>query len=303
MALNTPYDAEHVAATAIKLLGPDLNIANTFNRYFESEFGGGVGFHVNVRKPITLAGRKRTLDDQTAIVVDNISQTVVPVAQTDHAYSAVNVSDEDLTLKLMDFSKQVLMPQVSAVSRTIEKTCVDVLEATTASSTIHFGADYSGALTAFTAARKELRKMGVPSQGLVAALGTDVYEALLNSGALRNLYASGLQGVLVEGEVKTLSGFTVIESNELNPNDGFFYHGDAFTLAVVAPQVPTGVPFGTSMSDSGFALRYIRDYDSSTLADRSVVSTFVGAKAMEIDSIHLDGTRTSLVPCVKVSTV
>jgi hypothetical protein len=57
-------------------------------------------------------------------------------------------------------------------------------------------------------------------------------------------------------------------------------HASAFGFANVAPDVPAGVAMGASQTFENFALRWIRDYDSAFLRDRSVVSSFAGAASV-----------------------
>lgn len=287
--------AGKIAATALGLLMPDMVLARTVNRDFESDFSGGVGNVVNVKRPLALTANSRNYGATSAITVTEITEPAVqPVTISKQVYSAVSLTDEDLNMELEDFGRQVLLPQTTAVAYAVEKAIADEIAAL-AGSGLTWGSDY---IAAFANARKALRDLGVPAQNLVAAVGTDVAASLLKSDILRKADASGSTDALREATIGRLMGFDIIESNLLPTGAGYFYHRDAFTLAVRAPRVPEGVTFGQSVAANGFAIRYIRDYDPTVLADRSILSTFIGTETMSLTK-QTDGS--AAVPAVKVS--
>lgn len=279
---NTFVNPTQVARTALALVGDDLVLAATVNRDFEANYQPGVGTSVNVRIPATLTARTRALDSTAAITLDDLTETTVPVALDNMAYSAVRVSDEDLTLRIEDFARQVLAPQLRALNEAVEAKVAAELQSVAETTTIAY--DATKPADAFAAARKTLRDAGVPTTDLYAAVGTGAYADLLKSPLLRQVDQSGTSAALRDATIGRLHGFTVVESNRLADDEMIFYHADAFALAVRAPVVPAGVTFGQSMAENGFALRWIRDYDSLTLADRSIVSTFLGTTTMPMKS-------------------
>lgn len=287
--------AGKIASTALGLLLPDMVLARTVNRDYEAEYAGGVGNVVNVKRPLALTANDRAYGATGAITVSTITEPAVqPVTIAKQIYSAVTVTDEDLNMEIEDFGRQVLLPQTTAVAYACEKAVADEIAAI-AGTGLTWGSDY---IAAFADARKALRNMGVPAQNLVAAVGTDVAAALLKSDLLRRNDASGDSDALRNATIGRLMGFDVIESNLLPAGAGYFYHRDAFTLVVRAPRVPEGVTFGQSVASNGFALRWIRDYDPTVLADRSIVSTFIGTETMSLTK-QVDGS--AVVPAVKVS--
>lgn len=295
---HTFVNPTQVVQTAIALLRDDLVLAATVNRDYEAEFGGGNGTAVNVRVPATLKARSRALDATTSIVMDDLTESTVPVTLDEMLYSAVPVTDEDLTLRIEDFGRQVLAPQVIALVEALEnKVAAEMLALPEAASLAY---DPAKPENTFTAARKMLRDQGIPAAGLYAAVGTGVYADLLNAGALKDASQSGSEGALRDAIVGRIRGFNVLESNRLGDGDIVFYHRDAFTLAVRAPLVPSGVTHGESISENGFALRWITDYDADKLKDRSVVSTFVGTQAMSKKHLKADGTTEMVVPALRV---
>lgn len=287
--------AGKIAATALGLLLPDMVLARTVNRDFEAEYIGGVGNVVNVRRPLALTANSRNYGATSAITVDSITEPAVqPVTIAKQVYSAVSLTDEDLNMEIEDFGRQVLLPQTTAVAYACEKAIADEIAALPGSG-ISWGSDY---VAAFADARKALRNMGVPAQNLVAAVGTDVAAALLKSDLLRKAGDAGTTDALREATIGRLMGFDIVESNLLPAGSGYFYHRDAFTLVVRAPRVPEGVTYGQSVASNGFAIRWIRDYDPTVLADRSILSTFIGTETMSLTK-QVDGS--AVIPAVKVS--
>lgn len=267
-----------IASTALGLLMPDMVLARTVNRDYEADFAGGVGNVVNVKRPIALTANSRAYGATGSITVDSITEpSVQPVTITGQVYSAVALSDEDLNMEIEDFGRQVLLPQTTAVAYAVEQAVAAEMSALSAA-TIG-GADIPAV---FANARKALRDMGVPTDGLTVAVGTATAAEILKSDLIRRADASGSNDALVNASLGRLLGFNIVESNLLAEWDAIFYHRDAFTLAVRAPRVPEGVTFGQSVAANGFALRYIRDYDPTVLADRSIISTFIGTKTMSL---------------------
>lgn len=301
---NTFVNPVKVAAVALAILRDDVSLASTVNRDYEADFAAGTGATVNVRTPATLKARRRALDAGTAVVLDNVTESTQPVSITDMTYSAVPVTDEDLSLRIEDFTRQVLAPQVTAIAEDIENLVVATMQGLTESNAAGDAPAYDAAnpKAQFTWARKKLRDMGVPATGLYAAVGTGVYHDLLNSASLVDVAQSGSTGALREGQVGRVSGFQVIEDNRLADDEIIFYHGDAFTLVVRAPRVPDGVAFGESTAAEGYAVRWIKDYDSNLLQDRSIVSAFIGCKAMSLKHLKADGTTESVTPAIRVLT-
>lgn len=291
---NDFYTAENLAALGLELIGGDLNLAQTVNRSYESNFGGGKGSAVNIRKPATLKARTRTLGSTAAITTDDVSEDVVSVSLTDEIYSAVPLTDAEMTLQIEDFGRQVLKPQTDAIVYDVEALVSDFLGDVTPDIDATWTAD--GVLAPFAAARKELRKNGVRDTGRFAAVGVNVYAALLEKLTLQ---VAGSTDALRDGSAGVrVSGFTVVENNSIDDDLAVFYHRDAVHLAVRAPVVPQGVTFGASMAANGMAIRAIRDYDASTLQDRSVLSTFVGIDSLGMVQRQADGTNEVYVPVI-----
>ncbi|MEU8655250.1 P22 phage major capsid protein family protein [Actinoplanes philippinensis] len=292
---------EQVLSTAIALVRDDLALAATVNRDYEDNFGGGRGTVVNVRTPNTLKARRRKLTaDGTAITTDTVSEDTVPVTITEHVYSAVDVSDVQMRMEITDFTKQITVPQVRGIVEDLENLVVETMQALPESLTIPY-AKATPHLT-FTQARKMLRDLGLPADGLWAAVGTGVYAELVDANALTDASQSGSTEALRNANIGRLRGFTVVENNRFEDDEIVFYGRDAFTLAIRAPYPPDGAAFTASQSDNGFAMTWVKDYDSNILKDRSIFQTYAGCQSMKVKRLAKDGTTSLVTPAIRVRT-
>ncbi|WP_229398185.1 P22 phage major capsid protein family protein [Micromonospora okii] len=299
-----PHDfviPEQVLSTAIALVTDDLALAATVNRDYEDSFGGGRGTVVNVRVPATLKARRRKMtQDGTPIVVDTVTEETIPVTMTEHVYSATDISDLQLRMDVTDFTRQVTVPQVRGMVEDLENLVAETMQELPESVGIAF--DPAAPNKTFNAARKTLRDLGVSPNGMYAAVGTDVYRQLLDARVLSDASQAGTTSALRNATVGALSGFTVVENNRIDEDEIIWYSRDAFTLAIRAPYPPDGAAFAASTSNGGFAMTWIKDYDSSILKNRSVFQTYAGAQAMQIKRLAKDGTTSKVVPALRVKT-
>lgn len=294
---NTFYNPTQVARTAVSLAVQDSYLGALVSRNFENDLlgGGGKNLTVNIKVPAALIARERGIDDvATAITLDSLTESTVGITLGTHAYSAVPLSEGDLSLHLESFATQVLAPQVAAVVDDIENTVATALlsaggfQTGEQDATTPVTYDAANPVPFFVELRRVLRNRGVPVTGLNLVVGTQVYADLLNSAKLIDVSQSGATAALREGQVGRIQGFTVAESTRVGADDIVAFHSDAFTLAVRAPIVPAGVAFGAMEASNGYSLRYIRDYDASVLRDRSIVSTFAGVASMPLKKITRD---------------
>jgi hypothetical protein len=122
----------------------------------------------------------------------------------------------------------------------------------------------------------------VPANGRVILLGAEVEEAALQSPHLIKVDESGSDSVLRDAIIGRIAGFTVIGNvNSVDPDFAIAFHPTAFAFANVAPVVPQGVPAGATGVFESLAMRWVRDYESDYLRDRSVFSAFAGSASVE----------------------
>jgi hypothetical protein len=274
----TIYSAQQTAEVALGLSKGQFRLASVVTHYDDSSFKEGRGDTVFLSVPGALTAHARALDDVTnTIVLDSLTESQEPVKLDVHAYSAVGLSEYDLSLGLVDFAKQVLMPQVDSVVAKIEATLERVIAGIAADPAIT-GYDPANPIALFTRGRAALREKGIDpaSADLVAIVGSRVVDDLLDSGAL-DFSKTGAADALRSGSLGRIRGFETIESGSIGETEVIFMTRTALYLAHRAPAVPQGAAFGQTVSNEEISLRYLRDYDPSKTQERSLVSTFVGA--------------------------
>jgi hypothetical protein len=287
---NTFLKPEVIARTALALLQREIILPRLVWRFGQSDFAGAKDDTITLRVPAVLTARDYEWRTRgAAIVIDDLTETGVDVTLDTHPYSAVAVTDEQLTLDIVNFGTQVLQPQVRAVAERLEN-----LIATTLGGAIvpadaevaHTIGTTDGYVTAVRA-RKILNIQNVPMAGRVLLLGANLEEDFLNSDHLTLVDQSGSDSALRDGTLGRILGFTVITSNAIDPDIGYAFHQTAVAFGNVAPVVPDGASFGASEASDGLAMRWIRDYDPNYLRDRSVVSSFAGAASVEEDGENM----------------
>ena len=284
---NTFLKPEVINRTALMLLEREVVLPRLVWNYADAEFRGAKNDTVTLRLPARLDANTYTFrnDRSSPITVDDVTETSVAVVLDKDYYSAVQVTDEQLTLDIVDFGEQVLSPQVKAVARGLE----DLIATTLA------GADYATAneisfqnsdnemWATLIQARKVLNDANVPREGRVLVVGSNIEAEMLNDDKFNRVDSAGPEATtaLREATINRLAGFTIVGSNAIDENAAYAFHPTAFAFVNVAPVVPDGVTYGSRMADGGLAMRWIRDYDPLYLRDRSVVNAFAGCSSVE----------------------
>jgi phenylpyruvate tautomerase PptA (4-oxalocrotonate tautomerase family) len=298
---NVFLKPEVIAATALGLLQREVVLPQLVWNDAISDFAGAKNDTISIRVPSRLEAREYGWrnDRSSSIVLDELDETKIDVTLNHDIYSAVGVTDEEMTLDIRDFGTQVLAPQTYAVARAVEDLLVTTIEGATYATTVTI--DEANPFKAAVAARTALNKAEVPRDGRVLLVGADVEAAMLNSELLKRVDESGTDGALREAQIGRYAGFNVIGSNAIDPSTAYAFVRSAFIFAMRAPVIPAGVSFGQSMSDSGIAMRWIRDYDPTKLRDRSVLNTFVGTAVVKDNTAAMGDTPSlELVRAVKL---
>lgn len=278
---------EKIVAQGLGLLQRELILPRLVQRYGLADFRGAKDDTVNIRIPAILAAREYEWRTRTReIVVDDLEQYSLPVTLDKHPYSAVELKDEEETLDLTSWGEEVARPQIRAVAEKLETYVSVAMEGADYKYSVGYTPgdggenDFSFQRTA-NACRKHLNTENVPATGRVLLLGANVEEAALNSPNLIKVNESGTSDALREAVIGRISGFTVIGNcNSIDPDFAVAMHPTAFALGNVAPMVPDSVR-GATMVYEQLAMRWIRDYDSRYLRNRSVYSSFAGAASVE----------------------
>lgn len=283
---NTFLKPEVINRTALTLLQREIILPRLVWRFGQSDFRGAKDDTITLRLPAVLTARDyewRTRNN--AIVIDDLTEIGVDVTLDTHPYSAVAITDEQLTLDIISFGEQVLQPQVRAVAERLENLIVTTLGGAIVpadAELAHTIGTTDGYTTAVNA-RKILNMHNVPMAGRVLLLGANLEADFLSSDHLTLVDQSGSDSALRDGTLGRILGFTIVTSNAIDPDIGYAFHATAIAFGNVAPVVPDGAVAGASETSNGLAMRWLRDYDPNYLRDRSVVSSFAGAASVEDD--------------------
>jgi P22 coat protein - gene protein 5 len=294
---NVFLKAEKIVSQGLGLLQRDLVLPRLVVRYGKDDFTGAKNDTLNIRIPSILKGREyewRTRN--SAITVDELQEFTIDVKLDRHVYSAVGVTDEELTLDITNWGEQVARPQIRAVVEMLEGYVAKAMEDANYRHEVEYvqgdpddDKDRSF-YRAAVAANKYLNKENVPKEGRVILVGANVEEAALLSPHLMKVNEAGDDSALRDAKIGRIAGFTVVGNvNGVDPDFAIAMHPTAFALGNVAPVVPDGAKAGATQTFDSLALRWIRDYDADHLRDRSVYSSFAGAASVE-DGRNLDPT-------------
>lgn len=274
MALLT---SERISQLAIELLTRNLVLANTVARVPGSEYSGPSGGTVTVRVP-----QPRTANEQATpgatITYTDVDEVPVNVVVA-HYYDATHVTDEDRSLNLEDFGRQVLRSQVASVAKRGETELSAVMNAQATSAT-QLLADGSNVEAVVLQMREALTTAEVPLGDRTLACSPSVITKLLALDKFTRVDASGSRTALADATHGRVYGFMVVESPALTAGTVLGYHASAFAFASLAPVAPSTAD-STSRTEGGVSLRHILQYDPNVLSDASVVSTFAGASLVE----------------------
>ncbi|UQA94925.1 P22 phage major capsid protein family protein [Streptomyces halobius] len=294
---NAFLKSETIAATALGLLEREMVLSNLVWANAGFDFTGAKADTVTVRIPATTTAREYEWrnDRSSDIVLDELAEDSITVQLNKDIYSAVAVTDEELTLDIKDFGSQVLQPQVNAVAKAIDTGVASMIE----------GANYANTGTLYTNdpwagiidARAALNKANVPQEGRTLLMGADVETAFLKSNRISDVSKSGSDSALRSATVGRLAGFDLVVSNAIDPGKAYAFVPSAFVLATRAPAIPAGVTSGSSQSYNGLSMRWIRDYDAAKLRDRSILNVYAGYNVMT-DKV---GPSKKLVRAVKLN--
>jgi hypothetical protein len=281
--LYTPVQAARATLASLRWL---TNLPRTVRQDFSNEFVAGRGQTVNVVGPIN-AGTAKVYTPanraaRAAITFNDLGQTFFPVTLDQQIYNAVRLPDDFATFTLTDLTRQVLRPQAESV--------VDGLAAPLIAQMVAIGTnadipavepDGSNIMQVLIQTRKVLNERHIPTEGRTFAVGSDIEAAILSLPQLQKVNESGTTEVLRNATIGRLMGFDIVTDPALPEDFGVAYHRDAFAHVTRPSRQPEGAAKSATVSQDGFALRWIQHYNPLQLEDQSVVDTFYGAATLD----------------------
>ena len=321
---STFLKATVIGQATLALLLRQLVVARTVwtDAVSPAEWAGAFGDTVTIRVPARRSARTRVLRAGTPITNDDAHEFGVPVELTTDVYNGANITDEQLTLDITDFGRQVLQPQVRAVAEGVEDAIAAQIVAATypASHTIDADAFQTSSVNDWyksaNRARRILNESNVPMSNRWMLVGTAVEEEILNNDKFIRFDSVGAsaEDALREASIGRIAGFTVVTSNAIPDTDAYCYHSTAFVLATKAPALPRGAAMaqnvnlsqaemaGAQSGLSGINARWLMDYDYTNTTDRSLVDTYVGTAVVgDPEDVTDPDSDLELVRAVRIS--
>ncbi|MFC4336024.1 phage major capsid protein [Salininema proteolyticum] len=275
----TPHDVvkpEKVAATAAVLLEQQLVLPAVFRREGIEQYKGSEGDAITVTVEGVLPYRTYGWrnDRSTELQFDTYRERKIAVTFGDDVYSAVKLTDEQAEFDMTGWAK-LSRKQTEALGRGLERKAVDYVRKTPFAVTL--GVATENLKSGLIRARAAMRQLQVPDGPRTILCGVNWEAALLEDERLNlasNVGEAEAVSSLREATLGRRYGFNFVVAPELDPDTAIAMVDSAYIFATGAPYVPQSVPFGATASHNGIALRWIRDYDSSRVMDRSIFNTY-----------------------------
>lgn len=275
-----------IVDTAIHLLLREIVLPQLIWLNGIGDFAGKYQDTITIRVPARTQGQTRALRGTGSarnLTTQTLTENAIPVTLTEDVYNAVELTDEELTLDIHDFSTQVLNRQIRAVAETLESGIATMMTtAPYSENNMVVQCTESTMWPATVDARRKLNDKYVPREGRVLVVGSAVESAFLKDQTFQRFDSTGqVSSALRDATIGRVGGLDVVMSEALPHADAYLFHQTAFIMATRPPAAPRGAPFTAAASAAGLAVRWLMDYDYQNTSDRSLVDTFVGFKAVE----------------------
>lgn len=269
---------EKIVGIAAGLIDKQLTLSKLVTREAFDKFKGAKDDTLTYRLPGRLPFRKMPFRDARTnpLIFDVYKEATTTITWGGYIYNGVKITDEQAQFDAGKWAA-FLAPQAEAVAAGINQEAAALV--TGAPYEVFLKGIGANIRSAFGEAKKVLDRFGVPSSGRIAVVGTDVAQAMFEA---KNLTIADYVGdvradtALGEAIIGRLAGFTIVEDLTLNPQEVIWMVPTGFVQLLGAPLVPESVPFGSSTSLDGLALRWLRDYDMDYRTDRSLVDSWEG---------------------------
>src|SRR5690606_22501889 len=200
------------------------------------------------------------------ISYDALNETPVDV-ELSHLYDATRLTDEDLSLNLVDFGSQVTQPQVASAATGAEDQLAAAMNSLPADASFAAVADPDDTDEQILAAREALSEADVPAGDRYLACAPDIISRLLGVDKFVRADAVGDGMAIREATMGRIYGFTVVESNGLDAGTAVAYHRSGFVFANRTPVPPRGLSSTqtATATNGGVSMRQIFQYQPDIL--------------------------------------
>lgn len=275
---NSLITPQNVAAAALATYQYNAVLPRLVNRVFQTEFGGGSGDTVTIRKQATLEAN--LFNRSTGVVAQDITEGSDTFTVGDIYDVSAIITQQQWDLDIKDFNFQVAEPMGKAMVRRSENVINDVLEDLTPAS-----GSYASLLEDLLAGRTALNAAEVPLDNRILCVGSNVAAKVLLLDNLIRTDMAGDAGALREARIGRLFGMQVVESVVVDPDKAFVWNKDAVTFASITPSVPQGAARASVQNYDGAAMRVVFDYDAVKKQDLVSGDAYLQAKTIRPEAI------------------
>jgi hypothetical protein len=258
---NTLITPTNVSKAALGFWQNSQMLCGLFNRVYETEFGGGSGDTITIRKQASLTAA--AFDRATGVVVQDVTESSLTVT-VDTIYDVtVQVLQEQWDFDLFDFNWQVAEPAGRALSRQAERLVAAALTAHGTTTDLVT----ANPVKSIIGARTALNKKEVPLEDRFLIVGSDAAALLLGDPLFLKANENGSDQALRAANLGRILGMDVYESVVVPSDEAYVCHKDALTFVSIVPQVARGTSDGAVGTYDGLGLRTVFGYDQSKKQD------------------------------------
>lgn len=296
MAYNahTVVKPQVIADTGTKFLTEKTDVLNLFTRETPDKWFGAADETVTMRVPGTLPVRTYGWknDRSQPIRTDEYHEKTVDVKinATDY-YNATKLRDEDLAFdfggsfgKLTNAQTDIIAKKMNweAVHQILNlkfEYCQAVdISAKNIKEQADIGRDVF--YNAFVDADAALTKLRAPVENRVALVGANVAADIAKSQKLTKVVGDNTPGAFASQVIGTYAGFSIVKHPDVGADDALLVSKSGLAFWNYAPAVPRGAVTGATASVDGISMRWIQDYDTAYMLDRSVWNTWAGFRSV-----------------------
>lgn len=294
---NTILSPAAIARAALATLYEVTIGAQLVHRDYDTEFVSKKGDTVTVRKPATFEATE--FDPATGIVIQNATETGIPVVLNHFADTSFAVTSRDMTLKIENFSEQLLDPAMESIAQKIDRDLFKEFRAgitqTVGGTGVKEGREYNHPEALIDAATI-LNKNAVPTTERRAVIGPEMNGDWIDADLIKQVNTSGSTEALREAYLgRRLFGFDPYWSQHIeqpkaagaqvagDPTTevGIAFHRTAVTLVTRQLELPQGAANAAIASYKGFGVRVVIGYDQAKKQDVVSVDTLYGIKVLD----------------------
>ena len=276
---NNILTPDIIAREALMVLRNNAVMAKLVHRDYSSEFVGGVGDTITVRKPASFVANEFNGNIQ----VQDATEASVSVKMDKHLDVSFAVTSKQMAMDIKDFSAQLLVPAMQAFADKIDKYLI-ALEAEATNRHPH--ADGAIAPADLIAARKFLTENAAPMADRRFVVGAAAEADLLSNELFVSAEKVGDTGTaLREASLGKKFGMDIYVDQNIaktgNYTPSIAFHKNAMALVTRSLPLPEGAAKSATVNYDGFGLRVVYDYDIKTKTDTISIDMLCGVKLLD----------------------